>query len=147
MDSDTHACGERETCSDLLVLDKNKIRAGSGQVVCVTETSNSWSVGVELHQVAWVKPECNRPLKVILSVQLFPSAVVNRWVYIKCIIKVSPTIINPSVLSLDPHFTPHFINVQPVVSSWCGCNVLYLCRTAAKGSTASQHREAHFPLI
>lgn len=52
MDSDIHACGERETCSNLLVLDKNKIRAGSRQVVCVTETSNSQSVGVELHQVA-----------------------------------------------------------------------------------------------
>lgn len=146
MDSDIHACGERETCSNLLVLDKNKVRAGSGQVVCVTETSNSRSVGVELHQVAWVKlPRVQQTL--ILSVQLFPSAVVNRWVYIKCIIKVSPTIINPSFLSLDPHFTPHFINVQPVVSSWCGCNVLYLCRTAAKGSTASQRREADFPLI
>lgn len=55
----------------------------------------------------------------------------NQRVYIKCVIKASPAIINPAFFSLGPLFTPHFINVQSVVSSWCGCNVLYLCRKGA----------------
>ena len=36
-------------------------------------------------------------------------------------------------LLLDPYFTPHFIIVvQSVVSSWCGCNILYFCGIAGQ---------------